>query len=171
MKSMSRGLKGRLTARERVSPSALVSLAPFVGALAGDGRGGLSLETAPQQHVTGAQPQRLGWRCVPPPPPAIWPSGEESGRERPPSLARNMAPRACGEGRSRPDSEPRSSGSFWPNPRPVHDPLALPIPCHRRVASLHPRLATSVTTVLLEGLGHVVDQAPHTRQALRQASD
>ena len=109
-------------------PSVLICLAPMAeGQVRGpDER--QSVETACPQGDAAAPRQQPGRRFLPPPPPPNRLSGGESGRERPPCLTRRMAPRSFQEGRSRPDSEPRSSGSFWPSASPVHDPLVLPNP-------------------------------------------
>ena len=73
-----------------------------------------------------------GRRFMPPPQPPHTVSEGESGRERPPSLARWVAQRSFEEGRSRPDFKPSSFRNLRPSTRPTHGPPVLPTWRRRR---------------------------------------
>lgn len=73
-----------------------------------------------------------GRRFMPPPQPPHTVSEGESGRERPPSLARCVAQRSFEGGRSRPDSKPRPFRNLRPSTRPTHGPPVLPTWRRRR---------------------------------------
>ena len=71
------------------------------------GRMKQSRQVAVHQHVGHPEPAATGRCHLPPPPSRHRPSGGESGRERPPSLARDLVFPPFPGGRSRPDSEYR----------------------------------------------------------------
>ncbi len=113
----------------------------------------------------------MGRRFVPPPPPTNRTQMRESGRQRPPSPTRETGFRAIAEGRSRPDSEPRSCRTKWPSTqsgswpdRAAHRDL----PPRRFKPS---RSAVVPATTDSEGTVHVTDQASHSRQAIGPASN